>query len=470
MFCVLTFSDGCRKIKVGERSNQRRWACGRYASNVRQCLHISDFGHFCHTGPLQKRRLDVPSPSKENTLLENRLAIVSFDPTPLSLPAGITNPYAVYAQQRGSDDQAYITVPSDLLRDAKFYSLLTCFIPDGVTAEVRQPQASDCRTFKLLYPHAQLHAQVNLPVQSEPEIFSKVVYGSRKSPYSAKLKSMGEQAVMFSELLVSSLVGLLESYFPTDSNKVVARFYSAPPVAFAVAGSAYIAHMMLIEWVGQLRIIPYTNPFFLASAEHGTAVAAISTLTSTQQFRNRYSDYIDLSVAEGWRSEGAVSWKTIDGVFWKIISGPRDAQGTEYCKLYRIYEKYAQVCTDGVLLPQLVPAKLLFGQFAVAVRTSAVGTRDVTSQELHEDQNVIKQVAAAIVFLCRRGLLYTDLRPPNVRCDGAKVFLVDYDDMIVCEPCTSFEALVSFTNGLDGQVTYLDSSVHMTAIRDAYQE
>ncbi len=50
----------------------------------------------------------------------------------------------------------------------------------------------------------------------------------------------------------------------------------------------------------------------------------------------------------------------------------------------------------------------------------------------------VEPVARAIVRLAQHGLIYVDLRLPNVRIAvDNRAFLVDYDDMVVCQPLTS---------------------------------
>ena len=78
-------------------------------------------------------------------------------------------------------------------------------------------------------------------------------------------------------------------------------------------------------------------------------------------------------------------------------------------------------------------------------------------------------VAAAVAWLARRGLLYVDLRPPNVRVGGAAeaAWLVDYDDMELLEPPAQvaddvLRALAAHTHGARA----LDA---FPALRDALQ-
>lgn len=54
-----------------------------------------------------------------------------------------------------------------------------------------------------------------------------------------------------------------------------------------------------------------------------------------------------------------------------------------------------------------------------------------------ESGPVVQQLSKAIAWLARRGLLYYDVRTPNVivSCDGASTtaVVVDYDDLVIVE-------------------------------------
>jgi len=102
-----------------------------------------------------------------------------------------------------------------------------------------------------------------------------------------------------------------------------------------------------------------------------------------------------------------------------------------------------------------VPARLLFGAGEVCVTMPFVGGRDAVDADLAEGGCAVLPVAEAIAWLARRGLVYVDLRPPNVRIEeeeeeeaGAggplgsaaaatsqairrRVVLIDYDDLKV---------------------------------------
>ena len=106
-------------------------------------------------------------------------------------------------------------------------------------------------------------------------------------------------------------------------------------------------------------------------------------------------------------------------------------------------------------LPALVATRLRFGAFALLVEMPFVGERAATEHELREPGAVPNAVAAAVGWLARRGLLYVDLRPLNVRCSReGGVHLVDYDDMLLMDaPARSADAALAAlrgdTNGAD---------------------
>jgi len=77
-----------------------------------------------------------------------------------------------------------------------------------------------------------------------------------------------------------------------------------------------------------------------------------------------------------------------------------------------------------------------------------VGGRNAEAADLADGGCAVNPVAQAIVWLAQRGLLYTDLRPPNVRIAAhGRVVLVDYDDMAFFKPPTSAEELITALQG-----------------------
>jgi hypothetical protein len=85
--------------------------------------------------------------------------------------------------------------------------------------------------------------------------------------------------------------------------------------------------------------------------------------------------------------------------------------------------------------PSLVLAELLFGMYEVCLTMQWVSGRDASGDDLAENGCAVIPVAEAIAWLARHGLLYTDLRAPNVRISpSGDVVLVDYDDLVICDP------------------------------------
>ena len=101
----------------------------------------------------------------------------------------------------------------------------------------------------------------------------------------------------------------------------------------------------------------------------------------------------------------------------------------------------------------------------------AVGDSDVTTEQLETDEYIQREVAMAIVFLARHGLLYTDLRAYNVRRAGDKVWLVDYDDMLIVEPLETYDRFVEELSKASELrlIAYLSVGVIMNAIKTAYE-
>jgi hypothetical protein len=139
-------------------------------------------------------------------------------------------------------------------------------------------------------------------------------------------------------------------------------------------------------------------------------------------------------------------------IFFKIVLC--SAYGPAYFE--RMFEAYGSLAEafdkDRESDPppaSLVPASLLFGAGEVCVTMPWVGGRDAVEADLAEGGCAVIPVAEAIAWLARHGLVYVDLRPPNVRIEeeagaGAvsasaatsqasqrRVVLIDYDDLKV---------------------------------------
>ena len=288
--------------------------------------------------------------------------------------------------------------------------------------------------------------------------------------FSGELKSAGTGSPprMFDEILTFAMMGMLGSYF-RDEPAGTRRFFRAPPHAFSLAAFPHVGYVVLVEWVGHLHGCVVSEPFFLGSPAHAAARAALPD--SDMGGAGCYVDVrLDEAAVEVWpEEEGAqpgVMWRVVppdsgggggglhgngDGFFKVIFAHAFSAPF--FRRLHAAYAAYAAACAAAAsaapgskdsLPASLVPAELLFGAGAVCVRMPWVLGRDAAPAELGEGGAAVEPVARALLWLARRGLLYTDLREPNVRVvDGVGgAVLVDYDDMEVVDPLQSAEELL----------------------------
>jgi hypothetical protein len=249
---------------------------------------------------------------------------------------------------------------------------------------------------------------------------------------------------MFVELETYLLLGMLGSYFrgvPPGSH----RFFRAPPRAYGLAAIAHVGYLVAAEWVGKALLSVVSQPFFIASPEHAAAVARLPDADAS-------SDFVDVRVdgitVESWAPSSSanarVLWRVeppardsapADAYFWKLLRG----DGFEAPYLRSVVAVYAALAAarasgaaDDPPPASLVDAELLFGAGELCVRMPWVHGRDASPEELSAGGAAVAPVAAAVAWLARHGLLYVDVRAPNVRVDeGGRVRLVDYDDCVV---------------------------------------
>jgi hypothetical protein len=322
-----------------------------------------------------------------------------------------------------------------------------------------------------------LYLPVSMPPAARPASLSMVVpWGCypevlawpRKPfhpAFSGELKPAGTGSPprMFDEILTYAMMGMLGSYF-RDEPAGTRRFFRAPPHAFSLAAFPHVGYVVLVEWVGHLHGCVVSEPFFLGSPAHADAMAALPD--SDMGGAGCYVDVrLDEAAVEVWPEEvGArpgVMWRVVppdsggggggihgigDGFFKVIFAHAFPAPF--FRRLHAAYAAYATACAAAAsaapgskdsLPASLVHAELLFGAGAVCVRMPWVLGRDAVPAELGEGGAAVEPVARALLWLARHGLLYTDLREPNVRVvdEVGGAVLVDYDDMEVVDPVQS---------------------------------
>jgi hypothetical protein len=141
--------------------------------------------------------------------------------------------------------------------------------------------------------------------------------------------------------------------------------------------------------------------------------------------------------------EGSV--KKAEGAMFAQMLGEEDLPFSSpnaifHAHRYKVYRRYIEVISDrsDPPPPSLLPARLLFGLFDMAVEMEFVEGRVPTDDEM-ETEAVLTPLVEAIMWLARHGLLYIDLRPPNMLLTSNGGFaLIDYDDMVILkEPVPS---------------------------------
>ena len=328
-----------------------------------------------------------------------------------------------------------------------------------------------CRPELLTAPRERFHPAFNGEVKS-------VVSGGESAMRNPRL---------FDELLTYALLGMLGSYF-RDVPARAHRFFPAPPLAYALAVAGPVGFLVAVEWVGQLLGSFVSEPFFLGSAAHAAAVAALpDSAPADRAFVDLRVDGMRVAVFPvGAGERPTVIWRTAplgaaagaaadegagagagagvgadadadkvgdDGRFFKILRGD-GFDAAFFRRIYQVYGAYAAAralaAAAGAAAPSaLLEAELLFGVGEVCVRMPWARGRDAVSADLDVRDGAVgvavAPVADAIVWLARRGLLYIDVREPNVRVDDATgaVALVDYDDVVLLDaPPAGFDELL----------------------------
>ena len=386
------------------------------------------------TARLQEVQLHSPSRDDRNTF-QSGLAVFVSDAPPLTLTSAV--PPEVTHRLAKECKQAH-AVPNGLFMESVFYSLATASVPAWLRDEKRSPSAS-AGAAKLYGPAASVVMPgVRLPWDCQPELFTPAVPGL--PPFNGELKSVEEP---FSAVVMYILFGLARAFF-SDSGVHARRFYARPPVGYGIVAYPHCGYLVGVEWIGKLFVHVLSQPFFLGSDEHAAAVAALQPFD--------YAEYVDVGGGDAPEDEWAqhpqvgppvVVWSTRPqqpgGFFRKIVQATAfDTLGDRHRgymlrALHATYAAYARAIDSAPPQqqppPALLRARLLHGAFAVMVEMPFVAGRHATMEELLQPGLVQNAVLCAIAWLARHGLLYIDLRPPNVLVDdaSARCWLVDYD-------------------------------------------
>ena len=394
----------------------------------------------------------IVSPYKASAVasIQASLAHVDLCAPPLSPALARISAAASLERWRGVSSDA-------LLREHSGYPVATVHVPPWVEARARAATDFGAEAASTLFlgrsraPDRPAIPAITVPWSCFPELLTKprerfhpAFNGEIKSAISAGDK---ERPHMFDELLTYAMLGMLASFF-RDVPERAHRFFRAPPYAFCLAAFPHLGYFVAVEWAGKLFASTASEPFFLGSDAHGEAAARLPDCDFSHDFEDVVVDDVAVRAwpaAHGsraaviWRDEPPAACEGDARAFFKILRG-NCFDAPFFRRLHATYAAYAAARARAPAAdappPALLEAELLFGAGEVCVRMPWARGRDAALADLRAGGVAVAPVARAIVWLARRGLLYVDLREPNVRVDegggGApRVALVDYDDIVV---------------------------------------
>ena len=355
-----------------------------------------------------------------------------------------------------------------LSEEARFYALATSHLP-SFAERVGSP-GGDMSAVSLFSTSALGTPVWSLPSSSKPELHVRAAVGEGPGvggtarpahcpAFNGELKSATNNRALDQAVLYTTL-DMVRVFFPAPATPASSRgasgaaaadasataaaskrlFYTHPPLGFALVGYPHVAYLLALEWVGKLLVSPASLPFFLGSPQHAEAVAALPD--------QRYEppEVLDLTIVQPWltlargdEKKELCAWCVHGGTFRKLVRG--DARtGEGFAGMYAAYAALARLLPGAPPTLNLPPSvRLLFGVHEVLVEMPAVQGRAAREEELVGD--LLSTVATAVAWLACQGVVYTDVRAPNVMVDGAgKGWLVDFDDcLVVPAPVTSLE-------------------------------
>ena len=407
------------------------------------------------------RVLQVDSPSAEGGgVLQKDLAVFTLDATPQELSL------AALDQTRSLGALIHSRLdPASLLHERNMYPLMTSFLPTWVLTQHRQAHVSkggmSAKNLFIGKGTPPDLPRIVLPWDCKPEILTSA--DAFHPAFNAEAKSVtsagdGKASKLYDQLVTYVTLGIVSSMFMAvpEGRR---RFFTRPPVGYGLAALAHVGYVVAVEWVGRLFVSVVSQPFFLGSPEHEAAIAALPDYNYQDSYEDM--DFAGIPVLTlsrdddtprvTWRSEGAEGDE-----FFKVI-GWNSYDAHHFKHMLQVYTALSaawDTCPSNAVPPSLLRARMLFGAGQVCVKMPWVGGRNAEAADLADGGCAVEPVARAIIWLAQRGLLYIDLRPPNVRIAAHdRVFLVDYDDMALCNPLNSAEELITALQDDPAQAT-----------------
>jgi hypothetical protein len=342
------------------------------------------------------------------------------------------------------------TAAECLMAEKAYYALAVAHAPGHVTVLSAQKSAVN-----LFGAGALRSVRYTFKGSCMPELRAHANEGGSLPVFAGEIKSVDSR--MLGQALYYALMAMTGKFFPASARAAGAAagtvgvpgrrvFYAAPPLCCVLLAFPHVAYYASVEWVGKALIAPASQPFFLGSAEHAAAAAALPCAP-------RGEPVWEFDAGAPWRAPPGVpepppvAWAVCrDGRFRKLLrADARSAEGwAEMFAAYaRLGELWSSAAADAPPAALVCGARLLFGAHEALVEMDAVAGRGATNDEVTGgagadadgggDGAVLRAVAEAVAWLAARCVLYTDVRGPNVLVSATGVRVVDYDDCVVAE-------------------------------------
>lgn len=362
------------------------------------------------------------------------------------------------------------------ISEGEYYEPAASVVPSYVISSTLRPGFQGSTS--TLYPNASAQKScISLASNSKPE-FRCVSDIQSRTAYNGEVKSIQEDAV--EEIGQAAANAMSEVCF---ANSESLDFYNVPPISFMLLGIGPLFTLLLVEWIGCLYISFFSEPFLVGGVGHRTAVhhsesvvderqpvIALSVSLSESMLPRSVPKSGVLLVKKGSKFIKIVEISAVleskQRADYKSMLGENECKDVEWsdCATYfyhmqKVYTKLAQLWRDfnaalnqdpnvresaeWCYINRLVSCRYLYGKFQVAVESDYCGSRDATATEM-QDPSILKEVCETVIWLAKKtGMLYTDLRHPNVRITPAtadttrQLWLIDYDDMALLDavPC-----------------------------------
>jgi hypothetical protein len=334
-----------------------------------------------------------------------------------------------------------------------------------------------------LYPGAfNKKCCVTLPSQCQPELATRVKDPAHPA-FGGEMKPIEEIAM--EELFTYTVIGMSDSYFSSEENPDYKTFYKSPPIGCGVLGAGPMGMLFAAEWIGVVFFSIISEPFYAGSSKNVSALQMFDAIGSSRDVSPLLIPR-SLSLNSNPQQKSGVAWGVFEGQFIKIIEAPFllkkqtinkggfdkgdnnyreiinevacgeaswNSNSVFFYHLYKVMSIWRKVwdttCSreDDVHRKVFVSVELLFGEFALCLKSPNVGQKDA-DDTVFDDHKVMVPIARAVLWLARTWqLLYIDLRPPNLRVSeeegSQRYYLVDYDDMVILKdkPCCDQKTL-----------------------------